>query len=247
MVKNKVKYFSKNDVGRDFVVGDIHGCYDTFKGLLDKVDFNYKVDRMFSVGDLVDRGSRSMDCLELIYARWFRPVYANHEDMMLNTIINNNFEGKQNWVMNGGGWYMGVDSHELKTFCQDYIERVPYINVVDTPHGRVNIVHAEIFKYGEELTDDDIDEWTFDSYSENNLLWGRSIQNFKYNLSKSKIVPKLSTTYCGHTPVKSIEKVYGHIFIDTGAVFSGGKLTAVDITNNLVYTYDNKTFTRNLL
>jgi len=55
-----------NTLGRDFVIGDLHGCFDLLERLMKAVDFNFDKDRLFSVGDLVDRGPYSLSCLQLI-------------------------------------------------------------------------------------------------------------------------------------------------------------------------------------
>jgi Icc-related predicted phosphoesterase len=49
---------------RTIVVGDIHGCYDELMELLDKVGFE-RSDRVVSVGDLITKGPKSREVLEL--------------------------------------------------------------------------------------------------------------------------------------------------------------------------------------
>lgn len=61
--------FSKNNTGQDYVVGDIHGCYELLMTRLDAMKFDRKHDRLFSVGDLVDRGRDSFKCLKLPLAK----------------------------------------------------------------------------------------------------------------------------------------------------------------------------------
>ena len=51
--------FAQNTVGRDFAVGDIHGCFTELQRGLDAIGFDPSTDRLFSVGDLVDRGPES--------------------------------------------------------------------------------------------------------------------------------------------------------------------------------------------
>jgi hypothetical protein len=72
--------------GRDFVVGDLHGCFDELAKLMTYVKFDPKRDRLFSTGDLIDRGPRSSDCLTLLSKPWFYPVLGNHEDLLLTKI-----------------------------------------------------------------------------------------------------------------------------------------------------------------
>ncbi len=51
------KFFGKNSSGRDFVVGDIHGSFGALEQLLQRLNFDPDCDRVFAVGDLIDRGS----------------------------------------------------------------------------------------------------------------------------------------------------------------------------------------------
>lgn len=50
-----------------YVIADIHGCYDEFQQMLDKIKFNPNVDELIIAGDIVDRGPQSYEMLE--YAR----------------------------------------------------------------------------------------------------------------------------------------------------------------------------------
>ena len=50
---------AQNTVGRDIAVGDIHGCFTELQRGLDTIGFDPCTDRLFSVGDLVDRGPES--------------------------------------------------------------------------------------------------------------------------------------------------------------------------------------------
>jgi serine/threonine protein phosphatase 1 len=50
--------------GRTIVVGDIHGCYDELMALIDKVKLQDD-DRVVSVGDLITKGPKSKQVLEL--------------------------------------------------------------------------------------------------------------------------------------------------------------------------------------
>ncbi|MFC3122201.1 symmetrical bis(5'-nucleosyl)-tetraphosphatase [Agaribacter flavus] len=66
---------------RNFVVGDIQGCYKGLKGLLKKANFNPSTDKLWAVGDLVARGPDSLSTLE--YCRdlgdAFDSVLGNHD------------------------------------------------------------------------------------------------------------------------------------------------------------------------
>src|SRR4051812_43177559 len=49
-----------------YAVGDIQGCYLEFRSLLDLIGFNAQRDRLWLVGDLVNRGPGSLDTLRYV-------------------------------------------------------------------------------------------------------------------------------------------------------------------------------------
>lgn len=71
-----------------YVVGDIHGCIDELKRLLNKVAFNPAVDQLWSVGDLVGRGPHSKQVLEFVdgLGSAFSCVLGNHDLHLLSVL-----------------------------------------------------------------------------------------------------------------------------------------------------------------
>ena len=74
-----IQRFARNTQGRDLVVGDLHGMRDELLRQLERVGFDDKADRVFCVGDLVDRGPHSQACVELLDEPWFHSVMGNHD------------------------------------------------------------------------------------------------------------------------------------------------------------------------
>ncbi|MDT4898301.1 MAG: hypothetical protein QOH25_3378 [Acidobacteriota bacterium] len=65
--------------GRTIIVGDIHGCYDELMALLEKAALA-ESDRVVSVGDLIVKGEKNREVLDLfIEDERFSAVLGNHD------------------------------------------------------------------------------------------------------------------------------------------------------------------------
>ena len=49
-----------------YAIGDLQGCYDPFRHLLDEIDFDPAEDKLWLVGDLVNRGPKSLKTLRFV-------------------------------------------------------------------------------------------------------------------------------------------------------------------------------------
>jgi serine/threonine protein phosphatase 1 len=67
-------------VNRTIVIGDLHGCYDEAVELLSALQVTSS-DRVIFAGDLVDRGPKPRECVEL--AMKYECVLGNHEEKHL--------------------------------------------------------------------------------------------------------------------------------------------------------------------
>ena len=70
-------------MSRTVVVGDVHGCYDELVALVGGVGLGHS-DRLVCVGDLVAKGEKSREVLELFMAdARFSSVLGNHDRALL--------------------------------------------------------------------------------------------------------------------------------------------------------------------
>jgi serine/threonine protein phosphatase 1 len=77
---NIIQRFGLNLRGRDLVVGDIHGHFSKLQLALDAAGFAPENgDRLFSVGDLVDKGPESHLASAWLDLTWFKAACGNHD------------------------------------------------------------------------------------------------------------------------------------------------------------------------
>jgi len=64
-----------------WAVGDIQGCYSSFRELLTKISFDPSRDKLWVAGDLVNRGEGSLETLEYLYSirESVEIVLGNHD------------------------------------------------------------------------------------------------------------------------------------------------------------------------
>ena len=142
-----MRSFSRNERGRDFVVGDIHGMFSALDRFLDELSFDPGGDRLFSVGDLIDRGPESEAALQWLTARdWFHAIRGNHDQFLLDAAADPARErGEEHgvWDYNGGGWWDSVPAPARDAWVRAF-SALPFAAEVDCESGPVGIVHADV-------------------------------------------------------------------------------------------------------
>lgn len=197
---------------RTIVIGDLHGCQDEALELLDSLAVTVN-DRVIFVGDLVDRGPRRRECVEL--AMRHECILGNHEEKHLrmrgrpdSALISDHLETRQ-----------ALDESHYKYFASlPLYLRVPEANAV--------VVHAGV-----------LPSIPMESQPSSILLHGQCIRPPATRSewpSKAPADWKFWTNYWqgpervifGHTVLDQPLVSKWAVGVDTGCVH-GGKLTAV--------------------
>lgn len=219
---SRVKRFAANTAGRDFAVGDIHGHFTRLQVALDAAGFDPATDRLFSVGDLVDRGPECEDVIKWLNKPWFHPVRGNHDDYVCR------FDTCDigNWMYNGGTWFVGLPLTEQQNY-QVMFQDLPIAIEVETAQGLIGIVHADcpFPSWGQlraELESPESSKRL--KQVQNSCMWSRSrIQD-----GDKCGVEGVRALVVGHTPLRQ-PAVLGNVhYIDT-AGWMDGHFTLLDL------------------
>lgn len=202
---------ARNRVGRDLIVGDIHGHFTKLQAKLDEIGFDPERDRLFSVGDLVDRGPESHLALEWLRKPWFHAVDGNHEDFAVRWPNGHMQAG--NYVANGGGWNV-ANPREVQLEFKAAFEALPIAIELETEHGLVGIVHADC-PYASWDTFRNVLE-AGGKEAEHATMMAQWSRNRADKLLDGE-VDGVRAVVVGHTPMQRMTSLGNVIFIDTGA------------------------------
>lgn len=215
---SRLQRFARNTAGTDWCVGDIHGHFTRLQKALDALGFDPSVDRLFSVGDLVDRGPESRLALEWLQKPWFHAIRGNHETMAI--MHANGGINKEVYLSNGGLWFMALTDHDQKEFAQAFAD-LPLAMEVETDRGLIGIVHADCpFPHWNQLVD-------ALSRPLDNSLEGRALLDC-IQWSRERIrnnddrgVSGIRAVVAGHTTLQRPVRLGNVVFIDTAGWKSG--------------------------
>ncbi len=202
--------------GRTFVIGDIHGCLDMLKRLVDKIQWNPAQDELIFVGDYIDRGPDPKGVVDYIVSlRNESPkiqcLIGNHEVIFLDYIRG---KDRRVFLMNGGMntlesyafHLIETEDDLLPPSHKEFFASLEY--TIELEHYYV--VHAG-FRPGVPLDEQDPDD----------LVWIRDPFIYStYDFGKKVIF--------GHTPFYEPLVMDNKVGIDTGAVY-GNRLTCLEL------------------
>lgn len=223
--------YKRNTRGRDFVVGDIHGSFPAVTGMMEAVDFDAERDRLFHVGDLIDRGPKSEQALAWLRKPWFHSIRGNHDQMLLDASQDPGF-CMDLWRMNDGTWFwQQVDQATLLQKFASAFAALPLTTDIDTDGGVVGMIHAEV---PEDRTWEELKQELHKGNREDAAMavWNRArVYRVQEGLTL-RDVPGVDRILSGHSCTAAATRIGNCLLIDTGrprAQESYTKLTMVQI------------------
>lgn len=207
--------YTLNLPGTDYICGDIHGCYRQLDKALDIIGFNYEVDRLFVVGDLVDRGPESVECLEYLKKPWFYSVIGNHEYFAI-LYLDGQLEEKK-FSSYGGGWlvsYQDIIGNRIK----ESFNKLPIVIELVTPSGTMGIVHGDVQHTDWNEFIEYVNSTTTESELDS-LILNTSLRDDRIKTNNTKTVSNIDYIIHGHTYTPGPRMIGNVIYLDTGLVF----------------------------
>jgi len=225
-------YFVPNGSGRRWVMTDIHGSFQTFMRLINKINLT-KEDQFFILGDSIDRAPYSLFVLEqlcelLVDGFQVYPLRGNHEQLVLEFALNDR-QKLLAMTKHQYSRHLLIDN-ELPQAVMELFSTFPYYYELNDYF----LVHAGF--------DTEIPN-PFDGWKE--MLWIRSMKYRQRVFEGKKVIH-------GHVPKpldaikSSVCKESNEICLDNGCIRSGvpkfGHLVCLDLDSKELITQKNIDF-----
>ena len=167
-----------------WVVGDIHGYYDSFVKLVSKLNLD-DGDLVISIGDMIDGGPESVGVVELFMVNdQFIAILGNHEQMLLDD-WNKKSKFEVGILKSSGFWASKnpVDRNKKLTIVE-YLSNLPTEIILE----KFRLVHAGYrdFPYSSSL----------EQQTDEDRLWSRDIFTVRYPFDQNR------TIIVGHTTIQ---------------------------------------------
>lgn len=222
---------------KTYVIGDIHARFEALKEVLKKCKFDYDKDKLIILGDVVDGGFDTYQCVEELLKIKHKILIESNHDSWFKQHIKSGWTDEC-WIQQGGGNTLrsyGAEVKEEKGWHKKSFINTTNVNIPVTHQEFFNtavhfhIENGMIFVHGG--FDPNI---PIKQNSKNTLIWDRQLIEYAREGNQIKKYYKVfighSTTqiimddmdYCNPVQFKNL------YCLDTGAGWSG-KLCIMDI------------------
>lgn len=211
----KIQVLSEEDIGgRDvLIVGDVHGCYDELKDLLDSHHINKDNTCVVFVGDLVNKGPKSLEVIEYVIDNGWYSVRGNHDEISLQEQRKEETQPKFQWTA------------KLTKKSLEWMQELPYM--IHIPSRGIVVVHAGLLPGTpiEEQVPDACLHMRCVKHSGTSWEWTRKFDDQEYKLWGTEWAGP-EHVYFGHDARRFFQEHKFATGLDTACVY-GIELTAI--------------------
>ncbi len=214
-----------------YVMSDLHGEFAAYLAMMIKIGFSAR-DTVYVLGDVIDRGSGGVDLLlSMKETPGVVPLIGNHESLAL-PIMKAMRDGVpfdkiektkayRVWEAVGGGPTAAAFSSlkkDLKRRITDYIASFGIYDEIEVSGRRFHLSHTlPPYDPGR-----DVHDVTFHEF-----IWGEPDYEKCYDPDVTFITGHTPTAFIDRKSAGKIWRGNGHVAIDCGAVFEGGRLGCI--------------------
>lgn len=202
------------------IVGDVHGCYDELEELVDKCRCKDTNVCTVFVGDLINKGPKSVEVVKLVRSMDAHCVRGNHDEVCLRS-WQNYVEGREP-LSSEFQWMRQLDRGDLEwLFELPYTLTIPSLNICVVHAGLVPCLPLQQQPLDSMLHMRNV------SYDVHASRWA-----WHKKIGREGTLPWASEwtgpehVYFGHDAIRKLQQYLLATGLDTGCVY-GGKLTAI--------------------
>ena len=221
--------FIEKSIPKRFVVGDVHGQYYALKQVLKKAKFDYDKDSLICLGDVVDGGKYTKQCIdELMKIKNLIYVMGNHDEWFVKFMESGWRE--EIWLQQGG--CATLESYGAK--CKEG-QKWDVASIIDVTGLKIPVKHKHFFDNAKYYHEEDNmlfvhgginPKLPIDMQNKHDLVWDRELIQRCQNGLKTK----WDKIFVGHTCTQSImvKDIYGLNYSGETKPLNFGNLWCVD-------------------
>lgn len=198
-------------MGFTYVMSDLHGMYDEYLKMLEKIEFSEN-DTLYILGDIIDRGRHGLKILEDVMQRKnVTMLLGNHEQMMLEVVTAEEVDTEDyefamfRWSKNGGAvtahHFFGATDYKTQAKMIHYLENCPLFLQITVEGKEFYLVHAypDVRHIGKKVQEEFVTRSSLEQISEEYIKKLEEIVLWK-RPNAEDVFPEFPHIIFGHTP-----------------------------------------------